>query len=151
MMTNDDVISTLNDLIVTSKDGEEGFRTCSEDFSDAHLKAEFAARARSCAQAVSELQDLVRALGGKPSTGSSVTGALHRRWIDIKSAILGRDDEAILNECERGEDHAVESYRDALAKDLPPEIHAVVNRQYLGVLQNHDMVKALRDRLQAHS
>lgn len=149
-MTNDEVISTLNDLIVISKDGEEGFRTCSEDFADPHLKAEFAARSRSCAQAALELQDLVRSLGGKPSTGSSVAATLHRRWIDIKSAILGHDDEAILNECERGEDHAVESYRRALAQDLPAEIHAVVNRQYLGVLQNHDMVKGLRDRLHAH-
>ncbi len=148
-MSNQELISTLNNLIETCKDGEQGFRDCSEDFSDPHLNSEFEMRARGCAQAARELQDLVRSLGGKPATGSSVAGALHRRWIDIKSAILGKDDEAILNECERGEDHAIESYRSALAKDLPLEIHSIVNRQYLGLMQNHDLVKSLRDRLHA--
>ncbi len=149
-MTNDEVISTLNNLIETCKDCEKGFLTCSEDFSDAHLKSEFEMRARRSAQAASELQEMVRTLGGKPATSSSVGATLHRRWIDIKAAILGQDDEAILNECERGEDHAKESYRSALAKDLPLEIHSIVNRQYLAVMQDHDMVKALRDKLHAH-
>ncbi|MGZ8198608.1 MAG: DUF2383 domain-containing protein, partial [Burkholderiales bacterium] len=33
-----DVIDTLNDLIETCKDGEEGFRTCAEDIKRADLK-----------------------------------------------------------------------------------------------------------------
>lgn len=149
-MSNDDVISTLNNLIETCKDCEKGFLTCSENFSDTNLKNEFEMRARRSAQAAGELQDMVRTLGGKPATGSSVGATLHRRWIDIKAAILGQDDEAILNECERGEDHAKDSYRSALAKDLPLEIHGIVNRQYLAVMQDHDMVRALRDKLHAH-
>ncbi|MES2535772.1 MAG: PA2169 family four-helix-bundle protein [Pseudomonadota bacterium] len=144
-MDNDDVISTLNDLIETCKDGQEGFRTCADDASDAKLKSIFTDRAQKCAQAAEELQTLVRARGGNPETTSSVSAALHRRWVDIKSAVLGKDDEAILNECERGEDVAVSSYRNALDKDLPPEIRNVVERQYQGVLKNHDMVKSLRD------
>src|SRR2546430_1415976 len=99
MMKKDDVISTLNNLIETSKDGELGFRTCSEDAKEPELKTFLANRAVGCANAARELQDLVRALGGEPSSGSSIGGALHRRWVDIKAAILGRDDEAILNEC----------------------------------------------------
>jgi uncharacterized protein (TIGR02284 family) len=150
-MTNDELISTLNDLIETCKDGEEGFKSCSEDARDAYLKTVLATRSRNCIEAARELQSLVRTLGGKPASTSSVSGALHRRWIDIKSAILGKDDEAILNECERGEDVAVRSYRNALEKDLSPEIRRIVERQYQGVLQNHDMVKSLRDRLHAHS
>jgi uncharacterized protein (TIGR02284 family) len=74
---------------------------------------------------------------------------LHRRWVDLKSAITGKDDEAILNECERGEDVAVKSYRNALEKDLPPDIRSVVERQYNGVLRNHDQVKSLRDQIRA--
>jgi uncharacterized protein (TIGR02284 family) len=144
-MKNDDVISTLNDLIETSKDGEEGFRTCCEDATDTKLKSVFADRAQKCAQAAQELQALVRAKGGDPETTSSVSAALHRRWLDIKSAILGKNDEAILNECERGEDVAVRSYRNALDKDLPSDIRTVVERQYQGVLKNHDMVKSLRE------
>ncbi|HEY4317617.1 MAG TPA: PA2169 family four-helix-bundle protein [Herbaspirillum sp.] len=148
-MTNDDVISVLNDLIQTSKDGEEGFRTCAEDASerDAQLKMMFQERSRSCAAAASELQELVRALGGDPTTHGSVGGSMHRQWLNIKSMITGKDDEAVLNECERGEDAALKSYREALQKDLPANIRMVVERQYQGVLANHDRVKALRDQV----
>jgi uncharacterized protein (TIGR02284 family) len=149
-MNNDDIISTLNDLIETSKDGEQGFKACVEDASDRHpqLKTMLADRQRGCAAAASELQDLVRAQGGDPATGSSVGGALHRGWLNVRTAITGKDDETVLNECERGEDVAVKSYRKALGKDLPANIRLVVERQYQGVLRNHDQIKALRDQVQ---
>jgi uncharacterized protein (TIGR02284 family) len=145
-MDSEDIVSTLNDLIETSKDGEEGFRTCAEDASDPQLKTFFSSRAQGCAAAVIELQDLVRAYGGDPETSGGLGGALHRRWVDIKTLITGKDDKAVLAECERGEDVAVASYRKALEKNLPPDVRTVVERQYQGVLQNHDQVKALRDK-----
>jgi uncharacterized protein (TIGR02284 family) len=148
-MDKDDVISTLNDLIETSKDGEQGFRSCAEDISDTQLKTFFSNRSQACALAASELQEFVRAFGGDPETRSSVAGTLHRRWVDIKAAVTGKDDEAILNECERGEDVAKRSYKNALEKDLPPNIRSVVERQYEGVLRNHDQVKVLRDQIRA--
>jgi len=146
-MDNDDVISILNDLIETSTDGERGFTTCAEDISDPQVKSLFVSRAQACSMAAAELQEFVRALGGDPETRGSISGTLHRRWVDIKAAITGKDDEAILNECERGEDVAVTSYRRALEKDLPPNIRAVVERQFEGVVRNHDQVKALRDQV----
>jgi len=144
-MDNDEVISTLNDLIETSKDGEEGFRSCAENASNPQLKTFFSNRAQSCTQAVLELQGLVRAYGGSPESSSSLGGAVHRRWVDIKSMVTGKDDKAVLKECERGEDVAVASYRRALDKNLPIEVRSVVEKQYQGVLHNHDQVKALRD------
>jgi uncharacterized protein (TIGR02284 family) len=143
---NDELIDTLNDLIETCKDGEEGFKTCAQDISDGQFKQPFLTRAAGCAAAAKELQALVVAHGGSPETRSSLSGTLHRRWVDIKSAITGKDDESILSECERGEDVAKKSYARALEKTLPPEVRAVVERQYQGVLQNHDLVKNLRDR-----
>lgn len=148
-MSNDDVISTLNDLIETCKDGEQGFRTCAEDIKDTQMKSFFTSRAQSCAEAAAELQQEVRALGGNPETSSSISGALHRRWVDIKGLVTGKDDEAILNECERGEDVAKRSYETALGKSLPANIKSIVERQYNGVLKNHDQVKAMRNQVRA--
>jgi uncharacterized protein (TIGR02284 family) len=146
-MYKQNVITTFNDLIETSKDGEQGFRDCAENISDAQMKNFFVERAQTCTTAAAELQEMVISLGGNPETRSSVSGTLHRRWVDIKSAITGKDDEAILNECERGEDVAVKSYRNALEKELPPDIRALVEKQYQGTLRNHDQVKALRDQV----
>ncbi|RJF97414.1 PA2169 family four-helix-bundle protein [Noviherbaspirillum saxi] len=144
-MDNDDVITTLNNLIETSKDGEEGFRACAEDAKDPTLKAFFSTRAQSCAAAAVELQNAVRSYGGDPETSGGLGGAIHRRWLDIKAMVTGKDDKAVLQECERGEDVAAASYRSALEKNLPVEVRAMVERQYQGVLQNHDKVKSLRD------
>jgi len=148
-MTNDEVVSALNNLIETCKDGEEGFRTCGMDASDPRLKTFFTNRAQTCAAAALELQNLVRAFGGDADTSSSLGAAVHRRWIDIKALITGKDDRAVLTECERGEAMAVTSYQQALGRNLPESVRAVVERQYQGVLQNHDQVKSLRDQYRA--
>ena len=150
-MSNDDVVDTLNDLIETCKDGEEGFRTCAEDIRHAELKTTFMTAAQRCAEAAQELQAEVTRLGGKPERKSSLSGSVHRRWVDIKQAIMGKDDAAVLAECERGEDVAKSSYQKALAKDLPPAIRAIVERQYQGVLQHHDRVRALEKAAKASS
>jgi len=150
-LDNQDTISVLNDLIETCKDGEKGFRECAEDLKNPQLKTTMVQRAQDCATASAELQQLVRSLGGDPETSGSVAGDLHRRWVDLKSMVTGKDDEAILNECERGEDVALKSYRKALDKDLPADIRVVIQRQFQGVQRNHDQVKALRDAERARS
>ena len=69
--------------------------------------------------------------------------------MSVKEAFSKRDDKAILEECERGEDFAKAAYKKALAKDLPADIRAVVERQYHGVIATHDRVRDLRDRYRA--
>jgi uncharacterized protein (TIGR02284 family) len=139
----------LNDLVETSKDGEKGFRKAAEDAHDAQLKTMFLSRADDCTRGARELQDVVQTLGGKPETGGSMSGALHRGWVDVKSAVTDRSDYDILAECEKGEDVAKKRYHDALEKDLPVDVRAIVERQYQGVLQNHDRVRDLRDQYAA--
>jgi len=71
---------------------------------------------------------------------------MHRGWMDLKAKVAHRDDLAILEECERGEDVAKAKYRKALDASLPDDVRAVVQRQYDGVVSNHDAVRDLRDR-----
>ncbi len=146
-MDKDDLIETLNNLIETSRDGEEGFRTCAEGVKNAEVKQMLEHAATRCGQAVSELQTKVRSLGGDPEKSGSVSGGLHRAWVDIKSTITGMDEAAVLAECERGEDVARKTYEAALAKDLPPDTRSVVARQYEGVRQHQDRVRQLRNAL----
>ncbi|NBF14041.1 ferritin-like domain-containing protein [Pseudomonas paraversuta] len=151
---NKEAISVLNDLIETSKDGQEGFKTCAEDIKHPELKALFAKRSADCAAAAAELQAAVRQLGGDPETSTSVAGDLHRRWVDVKSMFTGKDEEAVLNEAERGEDHALKAYKEALAKIEKHQllhIRDLVERQYHGLQRNHDQVKALRNQARARS
>ncbi|RMW08987.1 hypothetical protein ALP03_03112 [Pseudomonas amygdali pv. tabaci] len=150
---NKETISILNDLIETSKDGEEGFRTSAEHAKSAQVKSFLANRSTEVAAAVRELQAEVTALGGKPEDSSSVSGALHRAWVNLKSMVTSDDDKAVLEEVEKGEDVAKKAYREALekarAKNVSPNVIALIEKQQAGVLANHDKVKALRDAARA--
>jgi len=138
-----DVVDVLNELIQVSEDGAQGFRVCGEDADDLQLRTFFANRARSCAAAADELRDLVRSYGGEPARAGGWGGALHRRWIDVRALISGRGDGAVLEECLRGEEVALESYRRALGSSLPPDAHDIVERQYRGVWRNWEQVRNL--------
>lgn len=143
MANNDDVISTLNGLIETCRDGQNGFQTAAEGVTRSELKTLFHGYAQQRAQFAGELQTEVRRLGGDPENMGSVAATLHRGWINIRSAVAGREDGAVVSECERGEDAAVAAYRDALGEDMPANIRSVVERQYAEVKQAHDRVRAL--------
>lgn len=146
-MQNDKAISVLNNLIETCKDGEQGFRTAAEGLKDAQTKALFSEYSRQRAQMARELQDEVRRLGGDPEKAGSTAGALHRGWMDIKSAVTGKDDHAIVAEAERGEDVAKNAYDEAV-KDasLPQSALTLVQQQAVKVREAHDRVRSIRDR-----
>lgn len=145
MAINDDVISTLNGLIETNKDGQEGFKTAAEGLQDSSLKSVFYEFGQQRSQFAGELQNAVRELGGDPENSGSVSGAIHRGWINIKSAVTGQDDAAILNEAERGEDVAKNAYKNALETELPANVRTIVEQQSSAINAAHDRVKALRD------
>jgi len=148
---SDKITDVLNDLVETSINGEKGFRAAAEDTKNPDLKALFQRRAEDCSAGATELQACVTRLGGKPENSGSAAGAIHRGWTNLKAAVTGRSDEAILEECERGEDVAKQQYADALNKGLPADVQAIVQRQYEGVLRNHDQIRDLRNRYRAQA
>jgi uncharacterized protein (TIGR02284 family) len=149
--SREQVIETLNDLLENARDGDAGFREAAEHTRTPSLSALLGRRADSCRQAAGELQEQIQRLGGKVDEGGSVSGAAHRVWVQIRDLFGGANDQAMLDECERGEDAAVARYRKALKQNLPHDLHSLVQRQYEGAQRNHDMIKALRDRSRAEA
>ena len=143
MIDNDRVISVLNNLIETCKDGQDGFRAAAEGVKNSELKTLFNTYSQQRAQFAGDLQNEVRRLGGDPEKTGSVAASLHRGWINIKSAVTGEDEGAVIAECERGEDSAVRNYEDALREDLPADIRVLVQRQFTQVKEAHDRMRAL--------
>jgi uncharacterized protein (TIGR02284 family) len=143
-MNNDKAISVLNNLIETCKDGEYGFKAAAEGVSDNDTRLLFQQFSQQRAGMARELQGEVRRLGGDPEKSGSVSGAAHRGWINIKSAVTGKDEGAIVAEAERGEDSAKKAYEDALSQGiLSTQTQALIRQQSSIVHSTHDRVRSL--------
>jgi len=147
MSQQKEIISTINGLIETLKDGQEGFRQASDAVKDSQLKTLFSEYSLQRSKFAGELQNEAIGLGEhNPENTSSTAGAMHRAWINLKSAVTSGDDHAILAECERGEDSAVSEYKKAMEeKDLSSPIRDTISRQYADVKSAHDRIRELRD------
>ena len=144
---NKEVVSTLNELIEYCKDGQHGYHTAAEDVKNPELKSLFNNFAQQRATFASQLREQVKQFGGDPDKSGSVTGSLHRTWIDIKSVVAGGDEAAILAECDRGDSAAEEKYDEALRKHLPQSALQVVRKQHDEVRNARNQIRSLKDRM----
>jgi uncharacterized protein (TIGR02284 family) len=140
---NTAAISILNTLIETCEDGAQGFRTAADGLQNSSTRDLFRQYARERAGCANELRAEVRRLGGMPEEGGSVSGAVHRGWMNLKTAIAGKSDSGIIAEAERGEDVAVAAYRKALQSDLPAQLHQMIQQQFTQIKAAHDRVRQL--------
>ena len=123
------MISTLNTLIATTIDSITGYEDSAKNIDNERLREIFRSRADERQKVVEELRAEVRRLGGDPEDGGSFLGKAHQRFEDLKAAITGRDEKAIINEVERGEDYLKEKWqRRCRAANLHGETHDLVER-----------------------
>ncbi len=139
---NTDIITILNELIETCKDGEQGFRAASDGVPNIELTSVFLTYSEQRAGFAAELLAEVRRIGGDPGPGGA-QGDLRRGWTGIKAAVEGKNEVAIISEAERSEDHAVQEYCEALKKNLPTAVQAIVENHYIHVRDAHEHVRAL--------
>jgi uncharacterized protein (TIGR02284 family) len=140
-------ISTLNSLIETTLDSMKGFSDAAEDSNGANTQffREMASERSACA---GELQTLVSALGGDPEAHSSYTAAAHRGFMNLKQAIAGRDERAIIEEVERGEDYIKGKYETALQdNELSPGTRQAIEQAYQSVRKGHDRASAMKHQM----
>ena len=143
-------IDVLNKLIEINNDRIEGYETASKETKETELKTLFAQLGETSQECNSELIDEVNQLGGDPVEGTKTSGKFFRAWMDVKSAITGKDRKAILNSCEYGEDVAVNTYKKVLedsSEDLTEDQLTMVEEHYNMIKADHDKVKSLRDSL----
>ncbi len=136
----------IQNLIETCRDGQNGFRESAEHIKNPEVKAFFNQQSLQRAQFASELEAEARRLGDRDvDTSGTTLAAMHRAWIDLKSA-LGGGDEAIIGAAETGEDSAKKAYEEALKEKLPSDVQEIVQRQANSVMESHDRVRDFRDR-----
>ena len=143
-------VTTLNSLIATTVDSINGYQESADAVENPKFREMFQELARDRQQVVPQLQAAVARMGGNPEDDGTVLAAAHRTFVDLKSAITGRDDKAVINEVERGEDHIKHRYEAALNDaDLSAEARQVVQEAYGSVRRGHDRVRDLKHALES--
>lgn len=128
-----EVQDTLNDLIATCRDSEEGFGKAAKEVRSENLRRRFAGIARQRAEFAQELGRYIRKMGAEPAATGKSRGDPHRGRREQAQSIRSKDDAALLAECETGEENALRHYERALSKDLPAPVRPMVDRQRISV------------------
>lgn len=143
---HDQIVDNLQGLLEKNYDAHKGFTKAMEDAKNPRLKGFLQKQAAQRSRFATELTHEIRNLNETPKESGSVTGSLHRTWIDIKSALTGDDDEAVLEECIRGEKASADEYKEKLSEyTYPANITSVIQKQATEINSTLAKVKTLED------
>lgn len=143
-------IRTLNGLIATTLDSADGYEAAAKDSADGRFTSRFLARAAERRQVVSDLQAEVARQGGNPEDDGTVLAGAHRVFLDLKAAVTGKDDKAIVNEVERGEDHIKAKFESAMQdNELSAATNAAIGSAWTSVKSGHDEMRDLKQAMEA--
>lgn len=143
MMTQEEVIAGLNDLVEICLDSQKGLEGAAYGVRFADYRTLFESFAQERAAFVTELQNLVRHFGGNPVTSGTASGALQRGLMEVTSIVSGESESAILGESVQGESDVLQNYEEAIQKDWPNPPQATLQRQYLAIKQAYHKLQTL--------
>ena len=146
MSYSDKMGEKLNELLEKNYDAEAGYKNAAEKVQNSALKNYLLSRAQDRYDFGHELKAELKTFGQEPEKGTSLAGDAHRLWMDLKTALSSDKDEAVLEECIRGEKASVSEYEDALTnQQFPPKIQHTLSKQVDEVKATLHKVKSLED------
>lgn len=146
MDTHEQTINALNSLLQKNIDAARGYRKAAKVVEHTSLKAYLLQRANQRQRFYEDLKSEIKSLGGQPKPEPTVRGKLHHAWIDIKAAMTYKTDEAVFEECVRGEKYSLEEYEEKLYEfQLPPSSRSMLIAQRNQVKKDLDNAKSLEE------
>jgi uncharacterized protein (TIGR02284 family) len=140
------LVNNLQDLLEKNYDAEEGFKKAMHDAKDPNLKEFLKRQAVQRNHFATELDKAIHSLNEHPREKGSTEGTLHRAWIDFKTAFTKNDDEAVLEECIRGEKASLKEYEHKLEhNNFSPEILNTLNEHKAAIKSTIATVERLED------
>lgn len=139
----------INELIEKNNDAFKGFDKAADKAENHRLKSFLNQQSSQRKQFAQELTNELRTADPdfEADNDGSVTGSLHRTWMDVKSALSGDNDEAILEECLRGEKAARDEYKEALDENhtLPTNLQSKLRDHLKEINSTLSRVNRLED------
>lgn len=132
----------LNQLVEQCKDSLAGYEKLLErapntlnDF----LQQLIGRRSRMAA----ELQRAVIGLGETPEGDGTLSGKLHRRWINLRQTLASNDEKLVLMEVKKAEEDIAEACEKALKSNLEPQTRSLVETHYTETKRVQDRIEKM--------
>ena len=143
-MTSEQTIDHLSGLIFVCKDGERGYHEAAETVRNSQVGSIFNEYSKQRAHFTRDLQTEVVRLGGHPPDHGTMTAALHRGWMDLKSVLSGGDAGALIAACETGEDAAQAVFERVVNTDISGHSRTLVEKQWRKIQEAHQHMLRLK-------
>jgi uncharacterized protein (TIGR02284 family) len=142
-MANETIARALTDILNLNRTSVKGYQEAAEEVKNVELKSKLSQFSQQRAGFVSDLEGYAKQYGIEAkedttieSVATDAAAAVHRGWINIKAAITGQDDSAVLEAAETGEATALKAYETVLSSnDVPAGAKTVFQQQHDAILQ----------------
>ncbi len=150
-MENKKTIAVLNDLLNIVNDRLEGFEKVEGKIWEKNhdLQDNYEHMTSQTKVMKNELINLITERGGTPDDSASLSGTLHRAWIDIKNSFLvdGMETSTLENVL-FGENAAIQAYQEALdSGDLDEDSKEIVTEQLKKIKDASHEFKGILDNI----
>ena len=127
---NKEVVKSLRTLVQLNKDSDRGYKEASENIEDPELKTILYRLSQQRAEFRGDIEEiLIKDYSDDNEPSDSILSKIHRGWMDFKTKLSSNDNEAVLDECIRGEKHAIETYNEEMATKFPDYVKEKLTEQ----------------------
>ncbi len=142
----ENISEKLNDILEKTYDAEKGFKKAAENVKNPALKSYFKQKADERYNFGHELKSEIKSFGEDVDKGGSITGTIHRAWMDTKALFSTEDEESMLEEAIRGEKSAISEYDDVISDTaLPESTKSILTSQKTRIEKGLSRIKSLED------
>lgn len=146
-MNNDKTVDVLQELNQFVNDRMEGYKHAAKVTKDPAHQSYYKDLINQSQKFSSEINSTISSMGGSSQNSTTTKGKIFRGWMDVKSAMTGSDEEAIIKSNLYGEEWAQKAYNDALDHrgELPQNVVQMVEKQKQASLATCERLRQMEE------
>ncbi len=134
-------IEKLSKLVQICKDGYRGLWQAAGEVENESHKQLLRARAFQRMAFLADLEEWVSDFGAEVKKDGTLSGKLHRGWMNLRHSLNPHEDKVVLLECQRGEEYALKVYQDIFDKKMLLELQPALEEQFVSLVETRDILR----------
>ena len=136
--------ASLDEMIEVLNDGKQFYAQAAAEVQRPDLQSLFRRMAATKGDIAAQLQVRAKALGEKPATGGSISGALRKLYAEIRVKLTSDSDHEYVAQLEEFEDRIKHAFESAVASSDDSEVRRIADKYLSSVEKDHDLMQDLK-------